>query len=41
MNLPFWFEWGVPLGAAAFGLASLAWAHYASAQFDRKYGKRG
>lgn len=41
MNLPVWFEWGVPFGALAFGLVSLAWAHWASAKFDRRYGKRG
>ncbi|WP_020186656.1 hypothetical protein [Methylopila sp. 73B] len=41
MEIPFWFQWGVPAGAFALGVVALVWARYEVAKFDRRYGKRG
>jgi hypothetical protein len=41
MQIPFWLQWGVPVGALAFGVASYAWFWLEGRRLDRKYGKRG
>lgn len=41
MELPFWFQWGVPVGALALGLLAWLWVEHEVGKFDRRYGKRG
>ncbi len=41
MDLPMWFQWGVPAGALTLGLVAWLWVEHEVAKFDRRYGKRG
>lgn len=38
---PAWIEWGVPVGGLIVAAATVLYARYLAADFDRRYGKRG
>lgn len=40
MQLPLWYQLGVPLGGLVVAAAALLWARYEVSKFDRRYGDR-